>query len=494
MADPVLRRWIFVPVVAFVVTGLVLGWFLAWGRSGDGVRRASEASEHARGGASEVQEELSEETQERQEALEEANARGLDWQVSNVIASPAPGWAGEAVADRNGDDWEPAIAADPNAPYVYLLTTHFTQKPCQGNCPYPYISLHVSSDGGRTWAPQKPLCACKGSWQYDPQIEVVPDTGEVYAAYLNGFNVVFVASSDHGRTWSDPVPTYGNVSWNDKPALAMSDDGQDVYISWNGPTGGDPWVARSHDGGETWTQTKLVASKRYFFAFDADVLHDGTVAFAESDISYTAPGTNPEGVVKHHVFISRDEGVTWEDHVVDTVKVGEACVAEGCPSDFYIGHDALSADDRDDLVVLYDGATTEFGAQRIYARHSTDEGRSWSRRTPLSTLGEDSTSPAVESQDSGDVRAWYMQTVHHDDPDDWNVFYRSSTDGGRTWSAPVKISDAVSGAGYKHRAGFDEVYGDYGEISITSTGRSIAIWGEAFSYTGPGGVWFNRQL
>jgi hypothetical protein len=23
---------------------------------------------------------------------------------------------------------------------------------------------------------------------------------------------------------------------------------------------------------------------------------------------------------------------------------------------------------------------------------------------------------------------------------------------------------------------------------------SIATWGEAFSYTGPGGVWFNRQL
>ena len=129
------------------------------------------------------------------------------------------------------------------------MTTHFADKPCPGNCPVPHISLHVSSDGGQTWAAQRPLCACKGSWQYDPVVEVVPNTGAVYAAFLNGFNVVFVSSTDHGATWSAPVKTYGNVSWNDKPALATSDDGRDVYLSWNGPTGGDPWIAQSHDFG-----------------------------------------------------------------------------------------------------------------------------------------------------------------------------------------------------------------------------------------------------
>jgi hypothetical protein len=42
-------------------------------------------------------------------------------------------------------------------------------------------------------------------------------------------------------------------------------------------------------------------------------------------------------------------------------------------------------------------------------------------------------------------------------------------------------------------AGFAEVYGDYGEIAITSAGKSIAAWGEGTSYDGPGGVWVNRQ-
>ena len=51
----------------------------------------------------------------------------------------------------------------------------------------------------------------------------------------------------------------------------------------------------------------------------------------------------------------------------------------------------------------------------------------------------------------------------------------------------------TSGAAYKHADGFDEVYGDYGEIAITSAGKTIATWGEGLSWVGPGGVWFNRQ-
>ncbi len=74
------------------------------------------------------------------------------------------------------------------------------------------------------------------------------------------------------------------------------------------------------------------------------------------------------------------------------------------------------------------------------------------------------------------------------------IWYRSSADGGATWSAPVNISDAISGAAYKTAAGFQEFYGDYGEIAITNTGKTIGVWGEAFSYTGPGGTWFNRQI
>jgi hypothetical protein len=384
---------------------------------------------------------------------------------------------------------------------VYTLVTRYSGKPCPGNCPSPYIALRISGDGGATWGAAKPLCACKGSGQFDPIIEVVPATtgpnaGAVYASYMNGYNIMFIKSTNHGATWSAPVPVYGNVSWNDKPTIAVSDNGVDVYISFNGPTGGDPWMAQSHDSGATWTQTKLVDSNRYFFDFDSDVAADGTVYFAETSILYGGggnKGTTPSGQIEEHVFISRDRGATWENRTIASVWPGIACVAAGCTPDFYLGHIALSVDGSNNVVALFDGAPAAGGLQTISSERSTDGGRTWSAPLTLSATGETTSAPAIESRGSGDVRAWYYQTSGGGNVDAWNVWYRSSTDGGASWTAAVKISDAAGGAVYKTAAGFGEVYGDYGEIGITNTGKSIAIWGEGISYTGPGGVWFNRQ-
>ncbi|MFL5681407.1 MAG: sialidase family protein, partial [Chloroflexota bacterium] len=296
--------------------------------------------------------------------------------------------------------------------------------------------------------------------------------------------------------WSTPAAVYGKVSWNDKPIIAVSDDGHDVYVAFNGPTGGDPWIAQSHDSGATWTQTKIVDSSRYIFAFDGDVAPDGTVSFGESSLLYGGggnKGTYPTGAIEEHVFISRNRGGSWEDHLVAQVQPGLACVADGCTPDFYLGHNALSADANGALVLLYDGAAVLRGPQTIETRRSSDGGRTWSAAVTLSKAGEESTSPAVESRGAGDVRAWWMETSGGN-PDAWNVMYRTSADGGATWTAAVKLSDATAGAGYKSAAGFAEIYGDYGEIAITNAGKTIAIWGEGFSYSGPGGVWFNRQL
>jgi hypothetical protein len=462
------------------------------GEGGRGDRAGEERAGEDRGGAEELQEQQ-ESTEERLEALREARAAGRFGQRERILAATAAGWAGEQLMNVSTDDWEPAVAADPNAPYVYILTTRYAPKPCQGNCPSPWMALEISSDGGATWGPGAPLCACKGSGQFDPIIEVVPNTGQVYAVYMNGYNVVFTKSTNHGASWSTPVKTYGQVSWNDKPVLAMSNDGVHVYVSWNGPNAGDPWVAQSHDGGVTWTQTKLLEGPRYFFAYDADVLPNGTVVFSESSILYGGQGSTPSGKVQHHAFVSTNQGSTWQNVVVDSVEIGEACVAAGCSSDFYLGHSGVSADAAGNLVMVYDGATTPGGKQLIFSRRSTNGGLAWSGRTTLSTSGEQSTAPVVESWTSGDVRVWFAQT-NGGNHDAWNIWYRTSIDGGVNWTAPVKISDAVSGADYKTAAGFQEFYGDYGEIAVTNTGKTIGVWSEGFSYTGPGGTWFNRQI
>lgn len=441
-------------------------------------------------------EEQAEQAEEHREAFERAVKAGKAGTEVQVVTAAAPGWAGEQLVDSFADDWEPAIAADPAAPFVYLLTTRYgTTKPCPGNCPDPWIALEISSDGGATWTDGVPLCACKGGGQFDPIIEVVPGTGQVYATYMSGYNVMFVKSTNHGSTWTAPVKVYGNVSWNDKPVLAVSDNGRDVYIPFNGPTGGDPWLAQSHDFGVTWSQVKLVNSNRYYFTFDADVAPDGTVYLGQSSILYGGggnKGTTPTTAIDEHVFVSTNAGGTFVDRLVASVQPGLACTAAGCPPDFYLGHHALTVDGTGRVIFLYDGATSAGGLQTITARTSTNQGASWTAAVQLSATGNEATLPAIESRGTGDVRAWYAQTTGSN-VDAWNTYYRSSTDGGLTWSTAVDISDATTGAPYQSAGGYLEVYGDYGEIAITSAGKTIAVWGEGNSYIGPGGVWFNRQ-
>jgi hypothetical protein len=489
------RPWTAI-LVAILTVGVIALVVIAQssnpGRLGGRTNDRSGAGEHAaetdRGGEEEA-EEQTETTQERLEALREARAAGIFGKRERVVVAAAAGWTGEQLMGAKTDDWEPAVAADPGSGYVYLLTTRYGEsKPCPGNCPVPHIAIEISSDNGQTWSEGEPLCACKGSGQFDPIIEVVPDTGHVYALWMNGFNVVFQKSTTHGASWSEPIPTYGQVSWNDKPVIAMSDDGQDVYVSWNGPTGGDPWVAQSHDFGETWSQTKLVNSGRYFFAFDADVLSDGTAVFSESSFDYSGPGGSAVGQVTHHAFISRNGGESWENHVLGSVELGEPCVSELCYADFYAGHDTVTADDDGDLVFAFDGATAPLGPQRISVRTSDDEGVSWSSPITVSTVGRMATAPAAEATGDDDVRLWFAERRP---AERWNIWYRRSADGGQTWSPAVRISDATSGAKYKNTDGFLEFYGDYGEIDVLSDGRTIAAWGEGFSWLGPGGTWFN---
>src|SRR5206468_4131162 len=75
-----------------------------------------------------------------------------------------------------------------------------------------------------------------------------------------------------------------------------------------------------------------------------------------------------------YVYRSMNAGATWSTIPVDTVQIGPACTAAGCPSDYYPGHSAISADANGNLVVLYDGATMSGGNETVWTKRSTDGG------------------------------------------------------------------------------------------------------------------------
>src|SRR5262245_8078023 len=57
-------------------------------------------------------------TAERLEALAKAKANGT-FGGGATTTNPATGWVGSRLLNAQTDDWEPAVATDSSAPYVY---------------------------------------------------------------------------------------------------------------------------------------------------------------------------------------------------------------------------------------------------------------------------------------------------------------------------------------------------------------------------------------
>jgi hypothetical protein len=74
----------------------------------------------------------------------------------------------------------------------------------------------------------------------------------------------------------------------------------------------------------------------------------------------------------------------------------------------------------------------------------------------------------------------------------WNTSYRSSTNGGATWSAESRISSYVPGYNYIHSKGFGFPFGDYFGIGIDNQGRTQAVWGEGQNFKSPGSIWYSN--
>jgi hypothetical protein len=406
--------------------------------------------------------------------------------LSTVVNAPSAGWAGESVVGT-GNTWEPTIAADPGSPYVYVMYNDFTATKACNTCPSIPMIVRASSNGGATFGPEVQVCGINCphvSWQYDPVLAVTT-TGDVYAVWMNEYKIVFSKSTNHGTTWSTPTLVSGKLS-SDKPWLGISKNGTDVYITFTKGTGGDLYETHSHNAGSTFSTAQMIGTvpnNHYFYSNGFAVLPSGTAVMSASQY----PNTNRQTTttpISISTFRTTNGGTTWTRVNVDSVFAGPTYVTSSTTT--------LAGDASGNMVVEYGGSTTAGANGNIWVQRSTDGGLTWTGKTLLtpSTGGGDASFPAIVGGAAGDFRLTYMDSR----TGAWNVWYRASTDGGVTWSADVKLSDASTGAPYKSATGFTDPYGDYDAIAITNLGKSVAVMGEGTSFSaGPGNIWFNRQ-
>jgi hypothetical protein len=402
-----------------------------------------------------------------------------------IAQAAAPGWSSEARWSAN-DDWEPTIAADPSSNWVYQATTRYGGPKACSSCPGTAIIFRASSDGGATWGADRFICTCKNvKAQADPVL-AVSSTGAVYAVFMNDYNpgVMFSKSTDHGATWTAPLAVSGkSLSFTDKPWLAISPSGQDVYIAFNSS---DSYVVASHNGGATFpTRVKTNADSLYWFAEGGAVAPNGTVYFAES-----AENQSATGAVKIAVLKSSNGGTSWTTTFVDTSQEQPACTVPTCGADFFAPSASLDVDGAGTVLLAYTANNAAQAPKTLYARTSTD-GITWSARTDIGQNAGDNGFPSVVAgPTAGDFRVAWQDS--RNGASAWNTWYRRTTTGGSTWGSQVRLSDLGTGAPYKTASGYAFPYGDYMDITVNGSGANLVTWGEGPNYAGPGGTWFAK--
>jgi hypothetical protein len=394
---------------------------------------------------------------------------------------------------RTGDQWEPAIAADGRG-HLYVLYPQYGAVPDCANCTAPTIALMVSSDNGLTWQTSKPL-APYSTGQFDPQIVVDPvDRQTVYASWLqnNKHDVIVARSLDFGRSWSYSWAERGQED-ADKPVLAVR--GADVYVGFNHEE--DFFVSASHDAGQTFSRVQVNpnAAPGSSLAGGATIDSSGNVYFG-----WTAYARHemPNRLVSIFVSRSADGGHSWTTQLLDVSSAPPGCDEQLCETGFLGAQISLASDAAGALYALWNGGGTKGGPERIYFSSSTTGGASWSERVSVSgaALGVEHAFPAVVAGVSGDVRIAWMDAraidASHPNRRLWNTFYRSSTNGGATWTAETRLSGSAQGYDYILRGGFRFPFGDYFGLAIDGDGTTQAVWGEGRNYKSPGSIWYAR--
>jgi hypothetical protein len=412
-------------------------------------------------------------------------------------AQPYSGFSPQRRLGYNvGDQWEPAMAADGHG-HVYVLYPQYGAVPGCANCSAPAIALLVSGDNGNSWQPSRAMLAL-ATGQFDPQIEVDPvDRQTVYASWLqnNKRDIVVARSQDFGRTWSFSLAERGRDD-ADKPVLAVR--GADVYVGFNHDE--KYFVAASHDAGQTFATVNVNpnAEPGSSLAGGAAIDSAGNVYFGWTAYARGQTANRPVSI---YVSRSSDGGRNWSTSLLDVSSAPPECEAEGCDSGYLGPQIALASDSEGALYALWNAGTANGGPERIYFASSTTGGASWSARADVSTApaGVENCFPAIVAGASGDVRIAWMdaRALESRSGNDaslhlWNTFYRSSTNGGATWSTEAQLSGPARGYDYILPNGFRFPFGDYFSLAIDSQGATHAVWGAGRNYKSPGSIWYTH--
>ncbi|HKB04974.1 MAG TPA: sialidase family protein [Gemmataceae bacterium] len=300
---------------------------------------------------------------------------------------------------------EPYVAVDPANPNH--LVGGWIQDFGRG------IVAGVSFNGGNIWQSvviPGAAIASGGTYPHssDPWISFSPN-GQVYMSFLAhdfpedaGDTVLVSQSSDGGLTWSTPISIadVDKDSTQDKPSItADPTDARFAYASWTRfhGTKGAAMFSRTTDGGQTWEPARVIynpVGNTYAQGFEIFVLPDGTLVNVFTQQNYLNAIGGPDHYdFKLSLMRSSDQGQTWQavpTPVADILPLNDTTAvpgARGVPNpDGGIGvaahnwfFDAAVDPANGNLYAVWqDARFSNFQNTDIVFLMSTDGGFSWS--------------------------------------------------------------------------------------------------------------------
>ncbi len=435
------------------------------------------------------------------------------WQKFQTVSAPgfqplpSPGKTGSVsvgsnidISNEPGPQSETSIAIDPaNPSQIVAGSNEIFRLPMRG---------YFSSDGGKTWGAvdlplPPPLNGSGTDFGSDPA--VAWDTrGHVFYAYIvvffnQGFNAItgtemaVARSSDAGRSWTSTFFNFnsGSGRFNDKPYIAVDTNHgspfrDTVYAAWDnaslnaGQSSANDviLVSRSTDGGRTFS-APVVASgtgsgPRAVIGADPFVAPDGTLHVAWHDITGNQ-------IVEAS---SADGGQSFgPSHTISPTQVAfdvaiPAQASRGALVYPACGADMSTGPNRGNLYCSWMDETPANGTD-IFMSRSTDGGSTWS--APL-RVNDDPTGVAndqfnqwlsVDPSD-GSVNMSWNDTRNDPAHLSTNIFFARSTDGGLSFSKNVQVTTAPTN---ETCCGADlgNQYGDYEGIAVMD-GSVHPVW------------------
>jgi len=399
----------------------------------------------------------------------------------------------------SGDDWEPELAHKGST--VYVVTTHYPQP---DTCGAPgatapnTIDIQKSTDGGHTFS--APAVVYNGSVngvsypaQADPVV-AIDAANNVYVSFLGygnsgGHTDIILAKSTNGGALFNAVKVNAKDCKNcDHEKIAISNGA--IYIAYS--QAGNHFISRSGDGGATWQQATVSTFGNVAFAEGMVVDSAGNVYTAWGDcLSSNCTGTP---AAEYSVSKTLAGGLSTTFSTVGTGDQGPDCPFSSCGFAYFGAQSDIAIDAGNNLYVVWqDGQvpTTRKSPPIVNLSKSTDGGQSWTFLGEVDTKGNSSAYalfPTITASGNNVYVAWMddRNGSPFDHKNGWNVWLRTSTNGGVSFGTNQQISTYDPTRAESKPNGFVFPYGDYFGLDVNTCGLPELVWGEGPSYAGPG--------